>query len=84
VTLKLIGLSGPMVQKVMDRRMQGLPTLTSEQIARLKNTGMTEKQITEAIDKGMSDAQAETFITQHEANRDHANTGFVRTRGRRR
>ena len=84
VTLKLIGLSGPTVQKVMDRRMQGLPTLTSEQIARLKNTGMSEKQILEVIDKGMSDAQAETFITQREANRDHSNTGFVRTRGRRR
>jgi hypothetical protein len=84
VTLKLIGLSGPTVQKVMDRRMQGLPTLTSEQIAQLKNTGMSEKQILDVIDKGMSDAQAEAFITQREANRDHSNTGFVRTRGRRR
>jgi hypothetical protein len=31
----------------------------------------------------MTDAQAETFITQREANRNHSNTGFVRVRGRR-
>jgi hypothetical protein len=57
--------------------------LTSEQISRLKNTGMSEKQILEIIDRGMTDAQAETFITQLEANRNHSNTGFVRVRGRR-
>lgn len=83
ITLKLIGLSNSTVQDVMHRRMQGLPTLTSAQISRLKNTGMSEKQILEIIDRGMSDQQAETFITQREANRNHSNTGFVRVRGRR-
>jgi len=84
VTLKLIGLSNPTVQAIIHRRIQGLPTLTSEQIGRLKNTGMTEKQILEVINKGYSNKQAEDFIAQREAVRNHANTGFVRVRGRKR
>ena len=82
VTLKLIGLSNPTVQAIIHRRIQGLPTLTSEQIGRLKNTGMTEKQILEAINKGYSNKQAEDFIAKREAARNHANTGFVRVSGR--
>jgi len=84
VTLKLIGLSNPTVQAILHRRIQGQPTLTSEQIGRLKNTGMSEKQILDVVNQGYSNSQAEAFITQREAVRDHANTGFVRTRGRRR
>jgi hypothetical protein len=84
VTLKLIGLSNPTVQAILHRRIQGQPTLTSEQIGRLKNTGMSEKQILDVVNQGYSNSQAEAFITQREAVRDHSNTGFVRTRGRRR
>jgi hypothetical protein len=83
ITLKLIGLSNTTVQEIMHRRLQGLPTLTSEQISRLKNTGMSEKQILEVVERGQNDQQAEAFITQREANRNHSNTGFVRVRGRR-
>lgn len=83
VTLKLIGLTNPTVQSIMHRRIQGLPTPTSEQIGRLKNTGMTEKQLLEFVNRDYSDAQIEVFITQREASRNHANTGFVRVRGRR-
>jgi hypothetical protein len=82
VTLKLIGLSNPTVQYVIHRRIQGLPTLTSEQIGRLKNTGVSEKQILDVINKGFSNQQAENYIAQREAVRNHSNTGFVRTRGR--
>ncbi len=84
VTLKLIGLSNPTVQDIIQRRIQGLPTLTSEQIGRLKNTGMSEKQILEIVNQGLSDQQAETLIAKREAVRNHSNTGFVRVRGRRR
>jgi hypothetical protein len=84
VTLKLIGLSNPTIQTIIHRRIQGLPTLTSEQIGRLKNTGMSEKQILEVINQGLSGQQAEAFIAQREAVRNHSNTGFVRVRGRRR
>ena len=84
VTLKLIGLSKPAIQAIMHRRLEKLPTLTSQQIGRLKNTGMSEKQILEVINKGLSNQQAEAFIAQREAVRDHSNTGFVRVQGRRR
>jgi hypothetical protein len=84
VTLKLIGLSNPTVQVIMRRRLKGLPTLTSEQIGRLKNTGMSEKQILDVVNKGYSNQQAEAFIAQREAVRDHSNTGFVRVKGRKR
>jgi hypothetical protein len=82
VTLKLIGLSNSTVEEVLHRRIQGLPTLTSEQIGRLKNTGMSEKQILEIVNQGLSDQQAETLIARREAVRNHSNTGFVRVRGR--
>jgi hypothetical protein len=82
VMLKLIGLSNPTVQAIMSRRMQGLPTLTSAQIGRLKNTAMSEKQILEIVDQGLSNEQAEALITQREAVRNHSNTGFVRVHGR--
>jgi hypothetical protein len=58
--------------------------LTSEQIGRLKNTGMSDKQILDVINQGYSNQQAEAYITQREAVRNHSNTGFVRVRGRRR
>ena len=83
VTLKLIGLSGATIQTIIHRRIQGLPTLTSEQIGRLKNTAMSEKQILEVVNQGLSGQQAEAFITQREAVRNHSNTGFVRAKGRR-
>jgi len=84
VTLKLIGLSNPTVQAIIARRIQGLPTLTSEQIGRLKNTGLSEKQIVALINEGLTPAQAETQIAKREAARNHSNTGFVRVQGRRR
>lgn len=84
VTLKLIGLSDSTVQTILHRRLRGLPTLTSAQIGRLKNTGMSEKQILEVIERGYSNQLAEAFIKQREAVRNHSNTGFQRVRGRRR
>jgi hypothetical protein len=82
VTLKLIGLSPPTVQTIMHRRIEGLPTLTSEQIGRLKNTAMSEKQILALVEQSLTDQQAEAEITKREAIRNHSNTGFVRVRGR--
>lgn len=84
ITLKLIGLSNATVQEIIHRRIQGLPTLTSAQIGRLKNTGMSEKQILDTIDRGMTNSDAEKLIAQREASRNHANTNFVRNQGRRR
>jgi len=83
VMLKLMGLSNATVQTVIQRREQGLPTLTSEQIGRLKNTGMSERQILEFINQGLSGAQAEAEIIKLEAARNHSNTSFVRVHGKR-
>jgi hypothetical protein len=82
IMLKLIGLSNSTVQTIMSRRMQGLPTLSSAQIGRLKNTAMSEKQILEIVSQGLSNDEAEALITKREAVRNHSNTGFVRVHGR--
>ena len=83
VMLKLMGLSNSTVQTVIQRREQGLPTLTSEQIGRLKNVGVSESKILELINQGLSDQQAEAQIKRLEATRNHAHTEFVHQRGRR-
>jgi hypothetical protein len=82
VALHLIGLSDNFVQFVLHRRLQGHPTLGMPQIARLKNTGLTEKQILDKIKSGITDAQADREVTAREAARNHAGTGFVRVHGR--
>lgn len=82
VALRLIGLSDGFVQFVLKRRLQKIPTLDTPQIARLKNTGLTEAQIMEKIKTGMTDAQADREVAVREANRNHAGTGFVRVHGR--
>jgi hypothetical protein len=82
ITLKLIGLSDATVTQLLQRRSRGLPTLGSAQISRLKNTGLTERQIVEQINQGMTDEAAEKLIKARENARNHANTGFTRNRGR--
>jgi hypothetical protein len=84
VMLRLVGLSSSAVDVILHRRMKGQTTLSSAEIGRLKNTGLTEKQIMERINSGMTDAQADKEATAREVVRNHANTGFVHTRGSRR
>lgn len=83
VMLKLLGLSDYAVQVIIQRRETGLPTLTSAQIGRLKNVGMSEKKILDFVSQGLPDQQAEAQIAKLEASRNHAHTDFVRVRGRR-
>jgi hypothetical protein len=83
VMLRLVGLSDFAVDLILHRRLKGQPTMSSAEIGRLKNTGLTEKQILERINQGMTDAQADKEASLREATRNHANTGFVRTHGRR-
>ena len=84
VMLRLIGLSDPTVQKLLQRRMHGLPTLSSTEIGRLKNTGLSEKEIMARVENGMTDAQADAEAAAREKSRNHNGTGFVRVHGRRR
>lgn len=82
VTLKLIGLSDSTVQLVLRRHLNGQPVMASAEISELKNTGLTENQILERIKAGMTDEQAKREIRARESARNHANTSFVRVRGR--
>lgn len=82
VTLKLIGLSDSTVDLILRRHIAGLPVMDGPEIGALKNTGLTERQILERINAGMTDKQAEKEIHAREAARNHANTSFVRVRGR--
>jgi hypothetical protein len=83
VMLRLIGLSDPTVQMILDRRMKGLTTISSAEIGRLKNTGLSEREIVARIESGMTDAQADAEASAREKVRAHSGTGFVRVRGRR-
>jgi hypothetical protein len=82
VMLRLVGLSESAVNSILRRRLAGQATMGSAQIGRLKNTGLTEKQIMERINGGMTDALADREATVREVNRNHAGTGFVRQHGR--
>lgn len=82
VALRLIGVSDSFVEFVLHRRLQGRRTLGTVEIARLKNTGLTERQIMDRINEGMTDAEADREIANREAARNHAGTGFQRVRGR--
>lgn len=82
VTLRLIGLSDATVQTLLQRHLQNQPTLSSGEIARLKNAGLTEGQVMERINQGMTDEQAEKEVVARETARNHYGTGFVRVRGR--
>jgi hypothetical protein len=82
VMLRLIGLSDPTVQTILQRHMKGLPTMGTAEIGRLKNTGVTEKQILERIENGMTDEAANKEAGAREAARNHSHTDFVRVRGR--
>lgn len=82
VTLKLIGLSDSTVQLVLHRHLEGQPVMASAEISRLKNTGLTERQILDRIKAGMTDEQALKEIRAREGARNHKDTSFVRIRGR--
>jgi hypothetical protein len=84
VMLRLIRLSDPTVQMILQRRMNGLTTMSSAEIGRLKNTGLTEKEIVARIQNGMTDTQADAEAAARENARAHSGTGFVRVHGRRR
>lgn len=84
VMLRLIGLSDSTVQMLLQRRMKGLPTLSSAEIGRLKNTELSEREIVARIQNGMTDAQADAEASAREKAQAHSGTGFTHVRTRRR
>jgi len=83
VMLRLIGLSDATVQLLLQRRMNGLPTLSSAEIGRLKNTQLSEREILARIQNGMTDQQADAEASAREKAQAHRGVGFVHPRGRR-
>jgi hypothetical protein len=83
VMLRLVGLSDSAVNMILHRHLRGQPTMSAAEIGRLKNTGVTEKQIIERINQGMTDAQADREAALREATRNHSGTGFKRVHGHR-
>jgi len=83
VMLRLLELSDSSIDNILRRRMNGLPTLSSAEIGRLKNTQLSEKEIMARIQSGMTDAQADAEASMRERNRAHSGTGFTRVHGRR-
>jgi hypothetical protein len=83
VMLRLVGLSDSAVDMILHRRLLAKPTMSAAEIGRLKNTGLTEKQIIERINQGMTDAQADKEAALREATRNHSGTGFKRVHGHR-
>ncbi|HEY6127923.1 MAG TPA: hypothetical protein VIW23_07040 [Candidatus Acidoferrum sp.] len=84
VMLRLIGLSDPTVQLLLQRRIKGIPTLSSAEIGRLKNTQLSEREIVARVENGMTDAQADAEASVRERDIAHHGTGFVHAHGRRR
>src|SRR5205809_827362 len=69
VMLRLLGLSDSAVDVILHKRMKGQRTLASAEIGRLKNTGLTEGQIMERINRGMTDAEADKEAAYRAATR---------------
>ncbi len=83
VMLRLLELSDPSIEIILRRRMSGIPTLSSAEIGRLKNTQLSEKEIMARISAGMTDAQADAEASLREHSRAHNGVGFTRVHGRR-
>src|SRR6266581_7781 len=86
--LKKLNTSDTEVAQLVKAKQAGLSddacvTLGSAKIGRLKNTGLTEKQILERINEGITDAQADREAAAREAARNHSGIGFQRVHGRR-
>ena len=64
--LRLAGFSDKVILAVAQRRSQGLPVLSGEKLAALKNAGASETQIIDMIQKGFSEQQASAYIAQRE------------------
>jgi hypothetical protein len=82
VMLHVVGLSDPTVQWLLDRRLKGVPTMSVNTIADLKNTGLTEKDIVYRIQNGMTDAQGQAEAAARQKSLAHSHTGFTSIRGR--
>jgi hypothetical protein len=65
LTMHLAKLSDAIVLQVARRRVAGLPVLSGEKLAQLRDAGFSEAQLSELIANGTTDAQADRVIDVH-------------------
>jgi len=82
VMFHVVGLSDPTVQWLLDKRLKGVPTMSVNTIAALKNTGLGEKDLVYRIQNGMTDAQGQAEAAARQKSLAHSHTGFTSIRGR--
>ena len=73
--LHLTGFSDQVLLAVAQRRSQGLPVLSGEKLAELKNAGASETEIIDMIEKGFTKQQASSYIAGRQ--RAAGGNGFV-------
>jgi hypothetical protein len=62
--MKLAGFSDKIILAVAQRKSQGLPVLSGEKLAELKNTGASDATILEFVQRGISEKSASDYIAQ--------------------
>jgi hypothetical protein len=80
--MRLAGLSDEVILDVARRRSKGQAVVTGARLAELRDAGFSNAQLVAAVDRGMTDKEADQAIAKH----DYAVGGhsFVRQQGRRR
>ena len=62
--MRLAGLSDKIILAVAQRRSQGLPVLSGEKLAEVKNTGASDATLLDFVQKGLSEKSASEYIAQ--------------------
>jgi hypothetical protein len=79
--MRLAGLSDDVILDVARRRSKGETVITGARLAELRDAGFSNAQLTAALDRGMTDKQADEAIARH--NYAVGGHSFVRQHGRR-
>ena len=80
--MRLAGLSDDVVLEVARQRSKGETVLAGSRLAELRDSGLSNAQLVAAVDRGITDKQADDIIARH--NYAVGGHSFVRQQGRRR
>lgn len=70
--MRLAGLSDKIILAVAQRRSQGLPVLSGEKLAEVKNTGASDATLLDFVHKGLSEKSASDYIAQRKQAGGHS------------
>jgi hypothetical protein len=80
--MRLAGLSDDVILEVARQRSKGGTVLAGSRLAELRDAGLSNAQLVAAVDRGITDKQADDIIARH--NYAVGGHSFVRQQGRRR